>query len=366
MKKYFLLLTILLFNVFVLVNGQKKEADPVLLTIDGQPTIKSEFLRIYNKNNSQQGNITGVKEYLDLYINYKLKVIEAEHLGYDTVSSFVKEFNSYKDQLAKPYLNDNDYEDQLVKDAFERMKFDIHARQIHVKCDEFALPSDTLAAYNKALSLRNRLIKGEPWDSIVNLSDDPTAKKNKGDVGFFTASQMLYPFELAAYRTKVNEYSMPVRTKVGYFIIQPLEKRPSRGEVKVAHIMVSFPEDADKAAKDSAKSKIGMIYNKLKAGEKFEDLAKEYSDDKRTAVKGGELNWFIVGQMIPEFQEAAFGLMNNGDISEPIRTTFGWHILKKIDQRQLKSSDDYKNLIKSKFGRDERSKAGQVSLVTML
>jgi peptidyl-prolyl cis-trans isomerase SurA len=355
------LIFFLLFPVY-LVNAQ--DNDPVLLTIDNQSITKSEFLRIYNKNNAQNNpDSKNVHEYLDMFINYKLKVIESMHLGFDTVSSFVKEYKGYRDQLAKPYLNDNATDERLMKEAYERMLFEIHVRHIAIKSNSFSSPADTLKAYNKALEVRGKLLKGEPWDSVaLKYSDDQSVKKSLGELNYITAFQSYYPFELAAFKLKVGDYSMPVHSRFGYHIINVLDRRPARGEIRVAHIMAAFPENGTPNAIDSARIKINYVYAQLQAGAKFDQLAITYSDDKRTAEKGGELNWFGVGQMIPEFENAAFSLAKDGDFTAPIRTTFGWHIIKRISTRPISKYDNVKDFIKGKILRDERADMGREAL----
>jgi peptidyl-prolyl cis-trans isomerase SurA len=343
----FISLVLFPFNMFALENAD----DPVIVKVGKHSITKSEFLRIYNKNNSQNAQDNkSIREYMDLFINYRLKVEEAENLGLDTVRSFVKEFTSYRDQLAKPYFTDNETEEKMYRESYNRMLYEVHARQIFLKLDRYAPPADTLAVYKKAISVRERLIKGEPWDSVAfKFSQDNSVKKTKGDIGYFTAFQMLWPFELAAYSLKVNEISMPFRTRTGYAILQLLDKRPSRGEIKVEHIMASFPENSTAKSIDSARAKIEDIYSRILKGENFEELAKKYSDDKRSAEKGGEVKWFYVGQMIPEFENAAFALTKDGEISKPVRTTFGWHIIKRVATRPISSYENNKDIIKQRL-----------------
>lgn len=342
-----------LMTFSVIVTAQTND-DPIILTVGKTKVTKSEFIRTYNKNNTQSTNdLKSVKDYMELFVNFKLKVEEAVSMGMDTSSSFTKEYNNYRTQLAKPYLYDAEMEQQIMKEAYARLKEEIHARQIFIRCGEWALPADTLEAYNKALAIRNRITGGEPWDSLVSLSDDKMAKKHMGDMGYFTVFQMMYPFESAVYSMKKGDVSMPIRTKFGYHVAQILDRRPSKGEIKVAHIMVAFPEDANNASKDSARAKTADIYNCLLAGEKFEELAKKYSDDKRSAESGGELKWFGVGQMIPEFERAAFNLEKDGEFSKPIKTSFGYHILKRISLRPVSSYDELKDFIKQQVNRDD-------------
>jgi peptidyl-prolyl cis-trans isomerase SurA len=367
MKKVVFNIIILVLLVSFNLLSQTKSNDPVILTIDNQNVTKSEFLRIYHKNSTQSNpDSKSLHEYMDMFINYKLKVIEAEHLGYDTASSFVKEFNTYRDQLAKPYLYDSLAEEKLMHEAYNRLQEDRRIRQIFIKVSQYAIPEDTLKAYKKAMDLRDRLMKGEPWDSVVKLSEDGYTRKRNGVMGFITSLQIFYPVENAAYSLKMNELSMPVRSRTGYHIVQLIDIRPTRGELKVAHIMVAFPENATPAVLDSAGLKINNIYKRLLNGENFGELAKKYSDDRRSAEKGGETGWFGVGQTIPEFEITAYALKNDGDYSAPVRTSFGWHIIKRISHRPLQSYNDLKDMIKQKFERDERSRIGQLALIAKL
>jgi peptidyl-prolyl cis-trans isomerase SurA len=223
--------------------SQKSSDDPVILTIDKQNITKSEFLRIYKKNNSQANHDSkSLHEYMDMFVNYKLKVIEAEHLGYDTASSFLKEFNNYRYQLAQPYLYDSAAENEMLHDIYKRLQIDLKLRQIFVKVHQNASPEDTLVAYNKILEAREKLIKGEPWDSIVmKYSEDGYTRKRKGVMGYITALQILYPIENAAYKLRKDEISMPVRSRTGYHVIQLMETRPSRGELQSSSHYGNFP-----------------------------------------------------------------------------------------------------------------------------
>lgn len=366
MKKL-LFASVLIFSLIPFkLSSESKGDDPVILTIDNQKVTKSEFLRIYHKNNSQANpDSKSLHEYMDMFINYKLKVIEAEHLGYDTTNSFLKEFNSYRDQLAKPYLNDTVSEDKIYREAYKRMLEDVKVRQVFIKVSQFAAPEDTVIAYKKALDLREKLLKGASWDTIaLKFSDDRYSKTRGGNIGYMTAFQIFYPIEIVIYKLKINEISMPVRSNSGYHVIQLVERRPSRGELKVAHIMIAFPENSSPALKDSAYKKINDIYNRVLAGENFADLAKKYSEDRRSAKNGGELDWFGAGRMIPEFENASFALAKDGDISVPIRSSFGYHIIKRIGQRPVQSYEKSKDWIKQKFQSDDRAMLAQDAFIS--
>jgi peptidyl-prolyl cis-trans isomerase SurA len=336
-----------------IITAQNKK-DKVLLTIDNNPVYTSEFLRVYNKNKDiiNEENKKNVDEYLELFVNYKLKLKEAKDLKLDTVSSYLKELNKYKKQLIEPYLKDRKVTDKLVKEAYERMKFEINANHILITLPPKASPKDTLIAYNKLIEARNKIINGEKFEEVaVKYSKDPSVKQNGGNLGYFSAFSMVYPFETAAYNTKKGEISMPFKTQFGYHIVKVNDKRASKGEIKVAHIMIREKKDNT----NYAKKQINDIYNKLNQGEDFEKLAKQYSDDKVSAAKGGVLKRFSYGRMIPSFADIAFSLKKKGDISKPFKTKFGWHIVKLIDKYPVKPFDELKDFITKKIERGDRS-----------
>lgn len=344
-------------------STEVKKDDPVVMTIGGTPVKLSEFEYVYKKNKDNPSE-TPLDEYIELYTNFRLKVKEAEELGMDTTSKFLGEFNQYKNELTKPYLLDKEVDDKLLHEAHERMQKDVRASHILIKATENDLPSDTLAAYNKALEARKRILAGDDFAKVAkDMSDDPSAKQNGGDLGFFSALRMVYPFESAAYNTKVGDVSMPVRTKFGYHIIKVTDSRKARGEIKVAHIMVRTKPEMKPEELAQAEAKIKEIYAQLKNGGDFIELANKHSDDKATAKQGGELPWFGPGRMVPEFEEAAFALANNGDLSEPIKSDYGWHIIKKVDKKDIPSFEDAKADLKSKIARDSRAQESKEAVL---
>ena len=356
MKK--LIILFLVFSIYCQIPGITQDNDPILLIIGNNKITKSEFERIYKKNNAiASADKKSVKDYLELFINYKLKVIEAERLGYDTVKSFEHELAGYRDQLAKPYLEDREITDELLKEAYERSRYEINASHILVKVDQYALPDDTLAAYNKIMDIRRRIVSGESFEKVAKAtSDDPSAKMNGGELGWFSVFRMVYPFETAAYNTPVGEVSMPVRSRFGYHIIKVNGKRPARGDIKVAHIMVLLQRGASKNEVKNAKEKIEKYYQMLKGGADFSAIAKKYSEDSRSAPEGGEMKWFRSGSLPPEFENVAYDLKNVGDISAPVRTDYGWHIIKLLGKKPIGSFEVMKPELKRKLERDSRSK----------
>ena len=364
---YFLASTAITFNSF------SQNSDRTLLTVDEEKVSVDDFLSIYNKNRQvgEELDPKTLDEYLELFINFKLKVKEAESLGMDTVPSFVKELSGYRKQLANPYLVDNEAGENLVKEAYERLKTEIRASHILISVAEDASPSDTLMAFKKTQNIRQEILDGANFAEIARAkSDDPSAKDNSGDLGYFSALYMVYPFETAAYATAKGEISEIIRSRYGYHFLNVTDKRPSRGEVKTAHIMVKYPSPVGKSSnkeKAIAKQKIDDIYNKIiNESADFAEMAKQYSDDKNNSSKGGVLPWFGSNKMVETYEDAAFSLKNLGDISVPIETPYGWHIIKLIDRKGLGSFEDEKSDIISKVEKDSRSQVKRTSLVNKL
>lgn len=357
----------LLFLILIPIFGQSN--DQILMTIGDEDVTVDEFLRIYNKNSNigPEENRKSVEEYLDLFINFKLKVIEAENKGLDTLQSFIDELEGYREQLAKPYLRDDSYDDQLMEEAYARMKEEVNVSHIMVRLNENALPEDTVKAWNKIREIRKRAINGEDFNKLASeVSEDPSAKQNGGNLGYFSAFRMVYPFETAAYETPVGVISQPFRTQFGYHIIKVHDKRPSLGSIRVAHIMVATPQGMPMEQLDSAKIKIFDIHKQIKEGADFGEMAREHSDDRGSGRRGGELRWFSAGQMVPEFERASFALESDGDVSPPIRTKYGWHIIKRLEHKEVPPYEEVKEQLQEKIKKDQRSKTGDQVFVNKL
>ena len=341
--------------------------EPVLFTVAGNPVSVAEFQYVYNKNSNNAENAAGkasLDEYLELYKNFKLKVTEAEKQGRDTTTAFRKELEGYKEQLAQPYLTEKNVTDQLIKEAYERLKQEVNASHLLVNIAPDADPKDTLTAYNKILELRQRLVAGEDFNTLArNFSDDPSAKENAGNLGYFTALQMLYPFERAAYNTPKGQLSAPVRTRFGYHVLKVNDVRSAQGEIKVAHIMVRATPGIPKADSVVAKKKIDALYNRVARKENWDKLTAQFSEDASSATKGGELPWFGTGRMLPTFEEAAFKLANAGDISRPVQTPYGWHIIKLIERRGLPPYEEMESYLRSKVAKDSRSELNKAAFL---
>ncbi|WP_417861323.1 peptidylprolyl isomerase [Winogradskyella sediminis] len=352
-----------LFLVFFALNFSfSQDNDAVLLKVDGESIMASEFLRVYNKNLDlvQDESQKDVNGYLKLFTEYQLKLKEAKRLKLDEDKSYQREFARYKKQLISNYISENKVTEELVQEAYERSNIDINASHILVRLDASA--KDTINAYNEVLALRKRALE-EGYDKVkAEMHNGKTIFLE--DLGYFSAFKMVYDFETAAYNTKEGEISMPFRTQFGYHVVKVNDRRPSRGTVTVAHIMVNLnPKDSLVNPED----RINNIYKKLKQGESFDALAKQFSEDKSSAREGGRIAPFKSGQLSStEFEDVAFGLSQDGEISKPFKTAYGWHIVKRIEWQPIEPLEKVKSALEAKVKRDSRSKLIQKSLVEKL
>ncbi len=398
------------------VNYSKAQ-EPVVMTINGKQISKSEFEAVYRKNNGKEVNNTtkSVNEYVDLFSLFKSKVFEAESMGLDTLTSFKNELAGYRRQLAAPYLTDKNTNESLLNEAYERMKTEVRSSHILVRIDETALPKDTLEGWTRIHLIRNavlgkmpttaeianyeKLLKNQSevsknlkgkdssiykaklnsvkyladyyknatdkfMDIAPRTSDDPSVVDNKGDLSYRTAFDLIYPYETAMYTTKIGDVSQVVRTRFGYHILKVYDKRESRGEVFVSHIMAAFPKNATEQDKTNAKTKIDELYGKLKGGQNFEELARQFSDDKQTGERGGQLQPFKSDGRRPKpFEDASFALKANGDYTEPVMTQYGWHIIKLNEKKGVPAFSEIKNELKTRVSRDPRTQMGRVALI---
>ncbi len=356
--------TIITSLIFIILSSSSSIAqkDNVLFSIDGEKVYSSEFSRIYEKNLSlvNEPSQKDVANYLDLYVNYKLKLKEAYDLKMDTIPSYIREFTKYKNQLIQPYLKDESTKTDLIKEAYDRLQKEVNASHILVKINKNALPKDTLLAFTKISNVRKEIVEGADFEFVAKkTSQDPSVKRNAGNLGYFTVFQMVYPFETAAYSTPVGEVSKPFRTRFGYHIVKVNDSRAAKGEVEVAHIML-------KGDVVKNKTQIDNIKEQLDAGVDFSALAKRYSQDGGSSKKGGKLPKFGSGRMVKSFEEMAFSLNNTGDISAPFKTKFGWHIIKLIKKYPIESFDQTQEMLKKKVEQGQRAKIIGNSVVNKL
>lgn len=344
------------------VKPEKKSL--TLFTVNNAEVSTDEFLHLYRKNSMNKAEASteeSVKEYLDLLVNFKLKIAEAHARGLDTTQKFNKEFKTYREELKRPYRAEPDALDKLTKDTYQRLTEEVKASHILIMVKLDSPPSDTLAAFEKITMARNRTMQGESFEKVAaEISEEPSAKYNFGSLGYFTAMQMVYPFEEAAYRAKPGEISPIVRTQFGYHILKVYDRQPARGEVEVSHILlrINTPED------NKVKSRIFELYDQLKAGRNWEEVCKEYSDDAATKNSGGRLRAFGIGALpsVPEFEATALAMKEAGDISDPFQSNIGWHIIRLEKKIPLLPFSEMEQALKRKLSRDERLQISKQAL----
>lgn len=359
---------ILLFGVaMALFFNASAQDDPVLMEINGKKIKRSEFEYIYNKNNSN--NVSEKKnldEYVDLFVNFKLKVAEAEALGLDTTQAFKNEYKNYRAQLAKGYLTDKEADEDFIREIYNHMKENVEASHILINCKENASPSDTLAAYNKAMKVYNELKAGADFaETAKKYSDDPSVVRNGGYLGYFAALQMVTDFEMAAYALQPGEIGLPVRSRFGYHIIKVTNRRQDPGKVKVAHIFKYVPQNAGEAERQAAMKTMDSLYTAISEGADFAKLAEEYSDDKGSGRQGGELGWVGMNMTIPAFEEKIYS-MKDGEISKPFETPIGIHIVKKSGTKLVGTYDEEKPGIVKTLARMGENDKGQKAMIARL
>lgn len=341
--------------------------DPVVMTINGEDILKSEFEYLYHKNSKQQIGQQTLEEYAEMFKIYKLKVADALSEGLDTTKQFKNEFEGYRKELAAPYMVDSAYIEKLAREAYERAGKEVEVS--HIMFFKTRNPQENKELRQRADSIRQELLKGADFETLAKqYSQDRTVQANGGNLGYITSLLYPYPFETAAYELKKGEISDVVETLIGYHIMKGGDKRNSRGKVLVQHIMKLVPQNATSEQEAKIKAEIDSIYDKVTNGADFAKLAITSSDDKNSARDGGKLPWFGTGAMVKEFDEAAFSLQN-GEISKPVRTSYGWHIIKKIDSKPLETYSEFKPKAEAQFNNNKdlrfkmirEQKSGQIA-----
>ncbi len=371
MKKTFLLFAAALMSAMTFAQQE------TLMTINGKPVSAEEFLYIYQKNN-QAGAIDPktMDEYLDMFINFKLKVTEAEAQGIDTTEAFKKELKGYRAQATPKYLQDEQAMDSLIEMSWRHMAKDRRAAHIAIQCPmsaDSAQQAEALAKINEAYErvvLGKEVLKGkgkkaklvrqpvEAFDAVAReLSTDPSVQETGGELGWITPFRYVYPLEEAVYNTELGKISKPFRTQYGWHIVLIEEERDHK-EVKASHIMKMVPDPAMDAEKKALIDSIAKIITP----ENFAEIASRESEDRGSSMRGGELGWFGKGQMVKPFEDATFALAE-GQISAPIRSQYGWHLILKEGERGIQPLDSMRTQIQRQVLRDERSKEADKSFI---
>ncbi len=339
--------------------------DPVLFTVDNTPVPLSEFRYIYSKTNGQNADFSkaSLQEYLDLYTNFKLKVHKAKDMKLDTIQSLQQELAGYRRQLADSYLIDREVTEKLVQEAYDRTQQDVDVSHILIKLPASGSPTDTLTAWNKAMDLKKRLDNKEDFGNVArDNSDDTSVKNNMGHIGFVAAPfpNGFYALETAAYNAPLGKVVGPIRTSAGYHLVKIHSRRPARGEVEVAHILIRNDKMPDMI---KARKEIDTIYMQLKQGADFEQIAREKSHDNLTANKGGYIGFFGINRYDKTFEDVAFSLEKDGDFSTPVQTSIGWHVIKRISRKVNEPFAQVKSRLQNQIKQDARFELAKEAMV---
>lgn len=340
---------------FCFFSSAQQVNKETLLTIDGKNYEAGTFIKFYLKNIDivQDKKQKDINNYLELYIDYRLKLLQAYELELDKKDSYIKDIQSTRSNLAQPYLTDNNATESLTREAYERSKQLINASHILIKLSSNAVPADTLKAWNKIQNIYKELQAGAAFGVLARTKSEGPSAGNDGMVGWFTSFSMVYEFETAAYQTPVGNYSKPFRTDFGYHIVYINDKKPNPGEVTVAHIMTI---DKKGVSENTAQTRIKELYQQLQDGVAFEELAKEFSDDANSANRGGKLNKFGIGGIDETFAAAALEIENVGSYTQPIQTKYGWHIIKLLDKHPMKTYEEQEKELQEKIKKSPRSR----------
>lgn len=356
---------ILLFASFLATGLFAQKDDPVLFSIDDKPVHLSEFKYIYSKTNGDKADYSkaSLQEYLELYTNFKLKVNKAKAMRLDTISSLKQELDGYRRQLADSYLIDREVTEKLVDEAYERTKQDVDVSHIMISLPANASPADTLAAFTKIMEAKKKLEGGEDFAATAMVySTDKSVNKNMGHIGYVTAlfPNGFYSLETAAYNGPIGKLQGPIRTNGGYHLLMVHGRRPARGEIEVAHVMVRLDKFPDGI---KARWAIDSLYTALQGGADFEEIARASSMDQATASKGGYIGFFGINRYERPFEDAAFSLKNDGDYTMPIQTSIGWHIIKRISLKQNEPFTVVKSRLQNQIKQDARYEAARLKMI---
>lgn len=366
LKKIFItcIASIMIFSI------QAQKGSDILMKVGDNRVSVEEFRYIYEKNNGDKANYSqeSLDEYIELYTKFKLKVEKAKSMKLDTIVALQKELQGYRTQLANSFLTDKEVFNKLIEEMHERQKQDVRLSHILVQVSARAANKEKEDAKRKLLNIKQQMREGKSFSDLAKqYSEDKNTKNKGGDLGFIAAylPSGFYELENAMYDLQPNEVSEPIKTKLGYHLVMITEKRPARGQIEVAHIFRKTDKTNRQSVTES-KRIIDSVYVALQGGANFEELAALYSEDKKTKEKGGLLPAFGINVFDAKFEEASFGLVNDGDYSRPIRTEAGYHIIKRISKPSPKTVDELKLTLKDKIKKFDRYSVAQDEMITKI
>lgn len=359
-------IALFLFSSLLLSNVIVAAGDPVIMKIGNKDITKTEFEYIWSKNNTNNTiDKKSFNEYIDLFVNFKLKVAEAESQGLDTTNAFISELDGYRRQLTTPYLTDKNAEEIIAKQTYDRIRKYVEASHILIQVGPDASPEDTLAAWNKINTIYAQAVKGVDFAKLARENSLDNSKEEGGYLGFATGFRYVYPFENAVYNTPVGAVSKPFRTQFGFHIVKVHSLRDAGGRYRSGHIFKAVTKDAPKENQEAAKLAINKIYNQITAGGDFQKFAETESDDQNAAANRGEYGLMYCGSLPIEYEDEVYKL-KIGEYSKPFQSKYGWHIVKALEFQPYPSIDEMKEDINGIIGRDERSMFAKNALVEKL
>jgi peptidyl-prolyl cis-trans isomerase SurA len=320
--------------------------DQVVASFAGETLTLGEFERRYarsvgSREAAAQDSFPAYADFLSRYVDFRLKVQQARDLGLDEDSTLQQEIDDYRAQLAKPYFLEREVLDDIISDLYEKRREEINAAHILIQVPETAAPADTLAAFKKLAAIRDSIVAGADFETLaVRHSEDPSAQQNRGDLGYFTAGRMIFPFEQQAYGNAVGDISPVFRTRFGYHILKVKDRRPASPKIQASHILLRLGSNATAADSTQAYELAQSLRQRVLAGEDFATLARQYSDDTASGQQGGDLGFFERTRMVAPFADAAYALEEIGDVSDIVETRFGYHIIQLTGREELPTYDE--------------------------
>lgn len=358
------ILLFLIFTSFCTSQAFGYQDNGVVATINGSAIKKGELIYAFKKNRpkNEKIQIDSLEKYLEQYINFKLKVLEAEKLGVDTTKAFKDEYEGYISQVQKPYLQNPISELDLIQEAYDRMKFEINASHILIRINNANSPADTLVAYQKIDSVRNLALNGTSFEDLAKKYSSDGSSGNGGNLGWFSSMAMVYPFESGAYNTPIGGISNIVRSQFGYHIIKVNDKREARGKVKTSHIFLT----KNGRTVESGRQLIKSVYDSIQNGGDWRQLCFKYSEDTQTKLNSGALPFAGTGELPDEFLNGAYSIPETGVIGEPLETSYGWHIIRLDAKQGLPTFESLRDEISEKIRRSGRNQLDSEALVKKL
>lgn len=357
-RKLFVICFSLLFTLCLFAQ----QADPVVFTLNGNPVYKSEVEHAYNKGNENLQTRTSINEFINSYIEFKMNVEEAKKERLDTLSGYIRQFESYRMQIAAPYLKDTISESRYIKKMYGRLLENIEVNHLLIPFDtDIVFPGDTIAVYERAMEARAKILKDGFSNNVLKLYENAYqtvigAEGKNGYLGWITAFMLSAKLEDEVYNMPVKEVSMPIRTINGYHIIQVLDRRPAVGSAEIEQVMFRFshipatPHEIDSVGKVAQEE-----YDNIRTNADFQLLCDAFSEAYRTGDKGCYFGFVgLDSNLSPEFLTTVFNLKETGDISKPVKTDYGFHIIRLLNKASVPEFEKMESQIKDRIKKGNR------------